>query len=37
MDPLANRNAPGTYTVSSYARNIDTGDETNATATLTVQ
>jgi hypothetical protein len=27
---------PGTYTVSAYARNIDTGDETYATATLTV-
>lgn len=29
--------APGTYAVSSYAGNTDTGDETYATATLTVQ
>ena len=28
---------PGTFAVSSYAGNIDTGDETYATATLTVQ
>ena len=27
---------PGSYSVNSYARNIDTGDETSATATLTV-
>lgn len=29
--------APGAFTMSSYARNIDTGDETGAVATLTVQ
>lgn len=29
--------APGTYSASSYARDIDTGDETYATATLAVQ
>jgi hypothetical protein len=27
---------PGAFTASSYARNTDTGDETYATATLTV-
>jgi cytoskeletal protein RodZ len=28
---------PGTFTANSYARNVDTGDETSATAVLTVQ